>query len=91
MIVLELPLLFPTDEGEKVQDLGLNGDIEIETKSIMNTFFLPKNTVIRVSPCKFDGKSNIFIDDMNVFYIIDAEYEATNAIIQDAVSKAEKI
>jgi hypothetical protein len=91
MIILELPVLFPTEEAIDNERLGIDKAIEVMNKSTMTTFYLPLITKIRINENELEKtKTNMSLDLEEGFYLIDADYSTTDSFIQQAIAKAER-
>jgi len=91
MIVIEIPTYTLTPEAEMGKILGLAENLERDTIPSKTTVFIPDGAIIIVNESTHKGKSSICIDgDECMTLLINADYETTTMIVQNAVNKAEK-
>lgn len=90
MLIIELPILIPTEDSFENQNLGIHALVELEPTC--TTFYIPATERYRVTKNPTNKKQCFFILGQDeAAFDVNADYETTNRIIQDAIKSQQKI
>lgn len=80
---LELPIVYLTEEAQKLEDSGIES--EDYQDEIMTTFYLPENIMIRLNS-KDQKRTNLFIgEDQHYCWIVNCDYSTAQIMIDSVL------
>ena len=93
MIILEIPSFIYNDEAQTNEDIGLKQELDRDCIKSKITLYLPNSTIISVNESHYRDKSMLEVfgkDGETTSWLVDADYDTVNMLIQEAINKAEK-